>query len=236
MEFYKNSDLKLKKYLHIVLKDGQSWYCSTSSWKNRKSSMTGKGIRHGDTSAHAHSSYCVSISSENNEPAHYKLKIEAFLLLSEARINKCESDFAIPRFAESVLLLPVLILSEKLHSVTSQFDELRAVCFQKAINRAMPRRKPKRAPEKTSTDISYSSNSRESRESTSETIDHGEILAEPMKVQQQLLVDETRALQDVVIAYGFNKIEKQTPESIKPVPLNQFRSYKTNYEVKNGKL
>ncbi|PWA90152.1 SNARE-complex protein Syntaxin-18 N-terminal [Artemisia annua] len=90
----------------------------------------------------------------------------------------------------------ILILSEKLHSVTSQFDQLRAVRFQEAINRAMPRRKPKRAPEKTSTDISYSSNSRESREPTSsETRDHGEILAEPMKVQQQLLDDETRALQ-----------------------------------------
>ncbi|GJT82374.1 syntaxin-81, partial [Tanacetum coccineum] len=80
----------------------------------------------------------------------------------------------------------VLILSEKLHSVTSQFDQLRAVRFQEAINRAMPRRKPKRAPEKTSTDISYSSNSLDSREPTSsETRDHGEILAEPMKVQQQ---------------------------------------------------
>ena len=94
------------------------------------------------------------------------------------------------------LLLQILILSEKLHSVTSQFDQLRAVRFQEAINRAMPRRKPKRAPEKTSTDISYSSNSRESREPTSsETRDHGEILAEPMKVQKQLLDDETRALQ-----------------------------------------
>ncbi|GJS97030.1 syntaxin-81, partial [Tanacetum coccineum] len=90
----------------------------------------------------------------------------------------------------------VLILSEKLHSVTSQFDQLRAVRFQEAINRAMPRRKPKRAPEKTSTGISYSSNSLDSREPTSsETRDHGEILAEPMKVQQQLLDDETRALQ-----------------------------------------
>ncbi|KAI3784979.1 hypothetical protein L1987_44087 [Smallanthus sonchifolius] len=38
----------------------------------------------------------------------------------------------------------VLILSEKLHSVTSQFDQFRAVWFQDAINRAMPRRKLKR--------------------------------------------------------------------------------------------
>ncbi|KAJ0445164.1 hypothetical protein HanIR_Chr16g0839901 [Helianthus annuus] len=40
----------------------------------------------------------------------------------------------------------VLVLSEKLHSVTSQFDQLRAVRFQDAINRAMPRRKPKCPP------------------------------------------------------------------------------------------
>ncbi|KAK9059729.1 hypothetical protein SSX86_020433 [Deinandra increscens subsp. villosa] len=87
----------------------------------------------------------------------------------------------------------VLILSEKLHSVTSQFDQLRAVRFQDAINRAMPRRKPKRAPVKTSTDVS---NSLESREpTTSETRDPGEIQPEPMKIQQQLLDDETRVLQ-----------------------------------------
>ncbi|KAI3734926.1 hypothetical protein L6452_14408 [Arctium lappa] len=90
----------------------------------------------------------------------------------------------------------VLILSERLHAVTSQFDQLRAVRFQDAINRAMPRRKPKRAPQKTSTDIFQSSNNHETREpASSEIRDHGEIQAEPMKVQQQLLDDETRALQ-----------------------------------------
>ncbi|KAL7589161.1 syntaxin-81 [Lactuca sativa] len=80
----------------------------------------------------------------------------------------------------------VLILSESLHSVTSQFDQLRAIRFQEAINRAMPRRKPKpkRAPlEKTETT------------SSSETRDQSEITTEPMKVQQQVLDDETRALQ-----------------------------------------
>lgn len=90
----------------------------------------------------------------------------------------------------------VLILSERLHSVTSQFDQLRAVRFQDAINRAIPRRKPKRAPEKTSPDIFQSINNHESREPTSSEIrDPGEIQTEPMKVQQQLLDDETRALQ-----------------------------------------
>ncbi|KAK1430922.1 hypothetical protein QVD17_14045 [Tagetes erecta] len=87
----------------------------------------------------------------------------------------------------------VLILSEKLHSVTSQFDQLRAVRFQDAINRAMPRRKPKRAPMTTSTDVSNNVESTEP--TTSETRDPGEIQPEPMKIQQQLLDDETRALQ-----------------------------------------
>ncbi|KAJ9553509.1 hypothetical protein OSB04_017554 [Centaurea solstitialis] len=90
----------------------------------------------------------------------------------------------------------VLILSERLHSVTSQFDQLRAVRFQDAINRAMPRRKPKRAPEKTSTDSFQSGKNQEAREpASSEVRDRGEVQAEPMKVQQQLLDDETRALQ-----------------------------------------
>ncbi|KAI3690885.1 hypothetical protein L2E82_49097 [Cichorium intybus] len=72
---------------------------------------------------------------------------------------------------------------ERLHSVTSQFDKLRAVRFQEAINRAMPRRKPK--PEKT-----LNNNFEQTRR------DPAEITAEPMKLeQQQLLDDETRALQ-----------------------------------------
>ncbi|GKE03797.1 hypothetical protein Tco_1395815 [Tanacetum coccineum] len=91
-------------------------------------------------------------------------------------------------------LLPVFILSEKLHSAISQFDQLRGVRFQDAINRAMPRKKPGRA--KTSIDTYYFGNCLESREPTSsKTINHGEIPAEPMKVQQHLLDDETRTLQ-----------------------------------------
>ncbi|GKE38520.1 hypothetical protein Tco_1461925 [Tanacetum coccineum] len=88
----------------------------------------------------------------------------------------------------------VFILSEKLHSAISQFDQLRGVRFQDAINRAMPRKKPGRA--KTSIDTYYFGNCLESREPTSsKTINHGEIPAEPMKVQQHLLDDETRTLQ-----------------------------------------
>ncbi|KAL4575044.1 hypothetical protein LXL04_021884 [Taraxacum kok-saghyz] len=85
----------------------------------------------------------------------------------------------------------VLILSETLHSVTSQFDQLRAVRFQEAINRAMPRRKPKPKPKLEKT----SSNNIEST-SSSEMRDPGEITTKPLKLQQQqLLDDETRALQ-----------------------------------------
>lgn len=86
----------------------------------------------------------------------------------------------------------VLILSERLHSVTSQFDQLRAVRFQEAINRAMPRRKPK--PKRAPSEKNLNNNFEQT--SSSERRDHGEITAEPMKLQQQqLLDDETRALQ-----------------------------------------
>ncbi|XP_065856291.1 syntaxin-81 [Euphorbia lathyris] len=81
----------------------------------------------------------------------------------------------------------VLILSEKLHSVTSQFDQLRAIRFQDAINKRIPRRKPNRAAHPSSTDSSERSNIQPN--------DPDDIQPEPLRVQQQLLDDETRALQ-----------------------------------------
>ncbi|KAJ9160248.1 hypothetical protein P3X46_025669 [Hevea brasiliensis] len=81
----------------------------------------------------------------------------------------------------------VLILSEKLHSVTAQFDQLRAIRFQDAINKRMPRRKPNRVANSSSADSSKMNNS--------ELGDTNEIQSEPLRVQQQLLDDETRALQ-----------------------------------------
>lgn len=88
----------------------------------------------------------------------------------------------------------VLILSERLHAVTSQFDQLRAVRFQEAINRAMPRRKPK--PKRAPPENTFNNNNNFEATSSSEMRDPGEITTEPMKVQQQqLLDDETRALQ-----------------------------------------
>lgn len=78
-------------------------------------------------------------------------------------------------------------MSERLHTVTSQFDQLRAVRFQDAINKAIPRRKLKRAANSESTDA-FSANNSEPRES--------DVYQPESKVQQQqLLDDETRALQ-----------------------------------------
>ncbi|KAK6934485.1 SNARE-complex protein Syntaxin-18, N-terminal [Dillenia turbinata] len=86
----------------------------------------------------------------------------------------------------------VLILSEKLHSVTSQFDKLRALRFQDAINRRMQRRKPNWAAASNTTEIPKLENSK----SGSELREDDEVQPEPMRLQQQqLLDDETRALQ-----------------------------------------
>lgn len=86
-----------------------------------------------------------------------------------------------------VLCLQVLILSEKLHSVTAQFDQLRATRFQDIINRAMPRRKPKRIIKETNPVNTTLANS--------ESTEPNEIQAQPRRIQQQLLDDETQALQ-----------------------------------------
>ncbi|KAK9156438.1 hypothetical protein Sjap_003918 [Stephania japonica] len=81
----------------------------------------------------------------------------------------------------------VLILSERLHAVTAQFDQLRAVRFQDAINRAIPRRKLPRGKKSESFDASLSTHS--------ELREPDELSNEAPRVQQQLLDDETRALQ-----------------------------------------
>ncbi|KAM7497342.1 hypothetical protein LguiA_021756 [Lonicera macranthoides] len=89
----------------------------------------------------------------------------------------------------------VLILSEKLHAVTSQFDQLRAIRFQDAINRAIPRRKAKLNDRRNSTDTSKSNNLEHIEPNTSEVRESDEFQRGPNTVQQQLLDDETRALQ-----------------------------------------
>lgn len=86
----------------------------------------------------------------------------------------------------------VLILSERLHSVTAQFDRLRSLRFQEAINRVMPRKKIKKKPEIKPTEPSKSNLVLKSDVSK---VEDREVSTAPLRVQEQLLDDETRALQ-----------------------------------------
>lgn len=78
-------------------------------------------------------------------------------------------------------------LTERLHSVTAQYDKLRAIRFQEAISKAMPRRKFSR--------ITNSNNADKSNSNDLEIRQPDQFQPETLKVQQQLLDDETRALQ-----------------------------------------
>ncbi|XAR71966.1 hypothetical protein NMG60_11018432 [Bertholletia excelsa] len=89
----------------------------------------------------------------------------------------------------------VLILSERLHSVTSQFDQLRAIRFQEAINRAIPRRKLKQVAASNSVDNINTNNIGLKESDNFELREPDEGKTDPVRVQQQLLDDETRALQ-----------------------------------------
>ncbi|KAF8397357.1 hypothetical protein HHK36_016270 [Tetracentron sinense] len=109
----------------------------------------------------------------------------------------------------------VLILSERLHMVTAQFDQLRAIRFQDAINRAMPRRKLNRVANSESPDI-LKSNHLELREPE-------ELPAEPLRVQQQLLDDETRALQ-VELTSLLDAVQETETKMVEMSALNHLMS------------
>jgi len=91
----------------------------------------------------------------------------------------------------------VLILSERLHSVTAQFDRLRSMRFQDAISRAMPRKKIQK---KSEIKLAEPSKSNLVLKSDVSKIGDQEVSTAPMRVQEQLLDDETRALQ---VIYGW---------------------------------
>ncbi|KAH9702150.1 Syntaxin-81 [Citrus sinensis] len=109
----------------------------------------------------------------------------------------------------------VLILSEKLHSVTAQFDQMRAIRFQDAINRAMPRRKLKRETVSKSADISTPNKS--------DIRELDEIQPEPLTVQQQLLDDETRALQ-VELTSLLDAVQQTETKMVEVSALNHLMS------------
>lgn len=100
------------------------------------------------------------------------------------------------------IVVQVLILSEKLHSVTSKFDQLRAIRFQDAINRVMPKRKLKSGIK----NATESSNLQSTEVNNSDVREANEFQAEPIRVQQQVLDDETRALQVISTLVDFCKI------------------------------
>ncbi|KAL3650221.1 Syntaxin-81 [Castilleja foliolosa] len=114
----------------------------------------------------------------------------------------------------------VLILSEKLHSVTSQFDQLRALRFQDAINRVIPRRKPRRGG---TSDVADSS-SKEVNNSSEVRQTNG-IQAEPIRFQQQqqMLDDETRALQ-VELSTMLDAVQETETKMVEMSALNHLMS------------
>ncbi|KAK9742373.1 hypothetical protein RND81_03G167900 [Saponaria officinalis] len=109
----------------------------------------------------------------------------------------------------------VLILSEKLHSVTSEFDRLRAIRFQHTLNRAMPRRKQSRIPDSKPTDYLKSR--------TSEAMEANEVASSPQIVQQQLEDDETRALQ-VELSNLLDAVQQTETKMVEVSALNHLMS------------
>ncbi|RZC92189.1 hypothetical protein C5167_000041 [Papaver somniferum] len=109
----------------------------------------------------------------------------------------------------------VLILSERLHVVTAQFDQLRAIRFQEAVNRAMPRKKPQKVSISHSTDAS--------RSVRAEVREPDEFPPEPLRVQQQLLDDETQALQ-VELSNLLDAVQETETKMVEMSALNHLMS------------
>ncbi|KAK1320354.1 Syntaxin-81 [Acorus calamus] len=108
----------------------------------------------------------------------------------------------------------VLILSERLHSVTTQFDRLRSIRFQDAVNRAIPRRKLRRVANSNSSDVSKSIHS-DFREQ--------ELSSKTLKVQEQLLDDDTRALQ-VELTNLLDTVQETETKMVEMSALNHLMS------------
>ncbi|XP_061370965.1 syntaxin-81 [Gastrolobium bilobum] len=109
----------------------------------------------------------------------------------------------------------VLILSEKLHAVTAQFDQLRAVRFQDAINRAIPRRKLNR--------VTMNDTAETSKSGDVEFREPDELRSEPLRVQQQILDDETRALQ-VELTSLLDTVQETETKMVEMSALNHLMS------------
>lgn len=109
----------------------------------------------------------------------------------------------------------VLILSERLHSVTSKFDQLRAIRFQEAINRRIPRGKRKHKPNSRTIDdvkpVLVNDNEEDGVESN------------PQRVRQELLDNETRALQ-LELSSMLDAVEQTETKMVEMSALNHLMS------------
>ncbi|KAL3820149.1 hypothetical protein ACJIZ3_006054 [Penstemon smallii] len=117
----------------------------------------------------------------------------------------------------------VLILSEKLHSVTSQFDKLRALHFQDAINRVTPRRKMKRTTKANAPESSSSANIDPGKEGNLDVRQTDDNQAQPVRFQQQMLDDDTRALQ-VELASMLDAVQETETKMVEMSALNHLMS------------
>ncbi|XP_047967502.1 syntaxin-81-like isoform X2 [Salvia hispanica] len=116
----------------------------------------------------------------------------------------------------------VLILSEKLHSVTSQFDQLRAVRFRDAINRVTPRRKLKpKGPTVAESSTSGNIDSRKVSNTGIRQTDDAQ--AQPIRFQQQYIDDETHALQ-VELATMLDAVQDTETKMVEMSALNHLMS------------
>lgn len=88
----------------------------------------------------------------------------------------------------------MLILSERLHAVTTYFDQLRTVRFQDTIEKKLPKRRKglKLLPPPEEVSISQTDNSVYSREWLTE---QQEFEPEVLEARQLMMDEETRALQ-----------------------------------------
>ncbi|RRT58392.1 hypothetical protein BHE74_00003395 [Ensete ventricosum] len=110
--------------------------------------------------------------------------------ITEQERDNIEHEVSCRDFIFYPYLLAVLILCERLHSVSVQFDRLRSIRSQEALNRAMPRRKINRV-------IHSTSSEQPSEPSASYIPELGgrEPTSGALRVQDQIMDDETRALQ-----------------------------------------
>ncbi|KAL5982844.1 Syntaxin-81 [Asimina triloba] len=110
--------------------------------------------------------------------------------------------------------MQVLILSERLHSVTTKFDQLRTMRFKDAITRAMPRRKMRKITAADPADVSKPKHL---------DLREQELPSEPLTVQQQLLDDETRALQ-VELSGLLDAVQETETKMVEMSALNHLMS------------